>query len=79
MEMEEISLVRRGVVRANPATADVTETAGVNIPSANVSAVPNKLYYRMEPGSESKKGMNAAANTAATVNNDLVPKREEPI
>jgi hypothetical protein len=35
--------VREGTERAIPPTAEVTETAGVNMPSAKVRAVPNKL------------------------------------
>lgn len=36
--------VKEGTERAIPPTAEVTETAGVNMPSANVRAVPNKAY-----------------------------------
>ena len=43
IEMEEILLVRLGTDNAIPATADVTETAGVSIPSASVRAVPNSV------------------------------------
>jgi hypothetical protein len=44
MEIGPMLGVRDGTESAIPPTADVTETAGVNMPSANVSAVPNKLY-----------------------------------
>jgi hypothetical protein len=40
-EMEEMLLFRLGTDSPIPATADVTETAGVSIPSATVRAVPN--------------------------------------
>lgn len=43
IDMDEISSDRLGTVRAIPATAEVTETAGVNMPSARVRAVPNRV------------------------------------
>jgi len=57
MEMTPISLAIFGTDSAIPATADVTDTAGVNMPSATVSAVPNRAYRRckhIESGSEKR-------------------------
>lgn len=42
IEMGIISLVTEGLAIAIPATADVTDTAGVNMPSAIVKLVPNR-------------------------------------
>jgi hypothetical protein len=43
MDIDPILGVKEGTERAIPPTAEVTETAGVSMPSANVRAVPNKL------------------------------------
>ena len=43
IEMEEMLLFRLGTDNPIPATADVTETAGVSIPSASVREVPNSV------------------------------------
>lgn len=42
IEMGIVSLVTDGLAIAIPATAEVTDTAGVNIPSAMVRLVPNR-------------------------------------
>jgi hypothetical protein len=44
MEIGPMLGIKEGTESAIPPTAEVTETAGVNMPSANVRAVPNKLY-----------------------------------
>ena len=46
MEIEFMLLFRLGTDNPRPATADVTETAGVSIPSAKVRAVPNNVCKR---------------------------------
>ena len=43
IEMEGMLLFRLGTDNPIPATADVTETAGVSIPSASVREVPNSV------------------------------------
>ena len=43
-EMEDMLLFRLGTDNPRPVTADVTETAGVSIPSASVRAVPNRAW-----------------------------------
>jgi hypothetical protein len=43
MEMGTILLATSGLAIAIPPTADVTDTAGVNTPSAMQRAVPNKV------------------------------------
>ena len=42
IEMGVVSLVTDGLATAIPATAEVTDTAGVNMPSAIVRLVPNR-------------------------------------
>jgi hypothetical protein len=46
IEIELTLLFRLGTDSPRPATAEVTETAGVSIPSANVRAVANKVCER---------------------------------
>ena len=46
IEIELILSVRLGTDNPRPATAEVMETAGVSIPSANVRAVANKVCER---------------------------------
>jgi len=43
IEMEEMFLLVFGTDNPIPATAEVTETAGVSIPSASVREVPNSV------------------------------------
>jgi len=43
MEIAEIFSFSLGTLNAIPPTAEVMETAGVSIPSANVRAVPNSV------------------------------------
>jgi hypothetical protein len=40
-----VSLVTDGLATAIPPTAEVTDTAGVNMPSAIVRLVPNRHYF----------------------------------
>lgn len=47
MEIGVTSLATDGLATAMPATALVTETAGVKIPSARVKAVPNRHWYKL--------------------------------
>lgn len=46
IEMPEMLFFRFGALNAMPTTAEVMETAGVSIPSANVRAVPNSVCQR---------------------------------
>lgn len=48
IEIEEMLLCRLGTDNPRPATAEVTETAGVSIPSANVRAVANSVCTNNE-------------------------------
>ena len=43
IEIEAMLLLNCGATNARPETADVTDTAGVSIPSAKVNAVPKRL------------------------------------
>jgi hypothetical protein len=67
-EMELMSLLREGTVSAIPPTADVTETAGVSIPSAKVSDVPKRLYFDRYELAWIKKSLNRNTN----------PRKEHP-
>ena len=46
IEIEEMLLLRLGTDSPRPETAEVTETAGVSIPSANVRAVANSVCIK---------------------------------
>jgi hypothetical protein len=46
IEIAEILFIRLGTLSAMPTTAEVMETAGVSIPSANARAVPNSVCER---------------------------------
>jgi hypothetical protein len=46
MEIGVISAITEGFAMPIPPTALVTETAGVNIPSAIVKLVPNKHFHQ---------------------------------
>ena len=46
IEIEDMLLFRLDTDNPRPATAEVTETAGVSIPSANVRAVANNVCKR---------------------------------
>lgn len=44
IDIGPILVVREGTESAMPPTAEVTDTAGVSMPSAKVRDVPNRLY-----------------------------------
>ena len=46
IEIEDMLLFRLGTDNPRPETAEVTETAGVSIPSAKVRAVANNVCER---------------------------------
>ena len=46
IEIDEMLLFRLGTDNPRPATAEVTEIAGVSIPSANIRPVANKVCER---------------------------------